>query len=68
MTYQLKNKDKVILEFEVEIKEKSIFDNISYEQKIENVSIYDENLPITINKNDLNNSLRSWIDKRNLIQ
>lgn len=66
MTYQLKNKDKVILEFEVEIKENSIFDNISYEQKIENVSIYDENLPITINKNDLNNSLRSWIDKRKI--
>lgn len=66
MRYLLKNKDDIVLEFEVKSIEAIIFESLTYEQIIESVKILNNNLPITIDKNDIKNSLKSWIDNRKI--
>ena len=66
--YILKNKDKIVLEFEVEtIEEQSIgiIDFQSYRQNINSVRINDVSLlPFGFKKDDLKDELQSWIQNR----
>ena len=67
MNYFLKNKDKNILEFEVKSKEIDDIGGKSYIQYVCNLKILDDlYLPKTLDKNDLENSLKEWISKRKI--
>ena len=69
MKYLLKNKDKVVLEFEVE-KDTKTFEGqtISY-VSLKDASIIDKNaLPKQISQSDLLSSLESWIRHRKVPQ
>lgn len=66
MFYQLKNKDEIILRFEVgDIQTQALGKDIA-EQAVLNVDIWSDNLPRAINKNDLKKSLKSWIENRKI--
>ena len=63
MKYLLKNKDKVVLEFEVALKHSNISNN--FEEYAENIIIKDKNLlPISMDSNNIQKNLLSWIKKR----
>lgn len=65
-TYCLKNKDKIILEFEV-VRTKRVdyyTKKPSVDTKITNVSSHSDLLPLNIDKSDIINSLKTWIDNR----
>lgn len=66
MIYYLKNKDKIILEFKVTNLERKIFDKKTYEQAIVDAEILSDDLPITIDRNGLKGSLKSWIENRKI--
>ena len=66
MFYQLKNKDEIILRFEVgDIQTQALGKDIT-EQAVLNVDIWSDNLPRAINKDDLKKSLKSWIENRKI--
>ena len=66
MFYQLKNKDEIILRFEVgDIQTQALGKDIA-EQAVLNVDIRNDNLPRAINKDDLKKSLKSWIENRKI--
>lgn len=64
--YYLKNKDEIILEFEVVRTKKVDYytKKLSIDTKITNVSLHNDLLPLNIDKNDIINSLKNWIDNR----
>ncbi|MBX7491259.1 transcriptional regulator [Helicobacter turcicus] len=65
MKYLLKNKDKVVLEFEVILKRFSVGDNYKEAKVINAIQIQrEDNIPLQINKENLNSSLTSWIMNR----
>ncbi|WP_181882869.1 transcriptional regulator [Helicobacter sp. MIT 01-3238] len=67
MKYLLKNKDSVVLEFEVSIKESFIqtLQEKSYTNEISDIKIIDKKLlPKSIDIQDLANSLTQWINGR----
>ena len=67
MKYLLKNKDSVVLEFEVSIKESFIqaLQEKSYTNEISDIKIIDKKLlPKNIDIQDLANSLAQWINGR----
>ncbi|WP_299225319.1 hypothetical protein [uncultured Campylobacter sp.] len=66
MFYELKNKDRVILKFEVGAIQTRALGKEIEEQTILNVSLLDDNLPMAIDKEDLKKSLKSWIDNRKI--
>lgn len=66
MIYHLKNKDKLVLEFEVvDIETKALDTKIS-EKAIQRVVVFDDNLPKGIKQSDLAISLKSWIENRKI--
>ena len=63
MKYVLKNKDKIILEFEVALKHSNISNNL--EEYAENIIIKDKNLlPTSMDSSDIQKNLLKWIKKR----
>ena len=63
MKYLLKNKDKVVLEFEILFKHSTISNN--FEECAVNIVIKDENLlPINMDSNNIQKNLLKWIKKR----
>ncbi|RDU59495.1 transcriptional regulator, partial [Helicobacter sp. MIT 14-3879] len=66
MQYILKNKDKEVLRFEVVTKTKEFESGKGFVESIRNVLIYDKILPLTINKKELSNSLKSFIENRKI--
>ncbi|WP_300905200.1 transcriptional regulator, partial [Helicobacter rodentium] len=65
MKYLLKNKDKVVLEFEVALKKYSVGDSYKEARIIDTIKIESEsNLPLQINKKAIKSSLTSWIINR----
>ena len=63
MKYLLKNKDRVVLEFEVSLKHSVISNN--FEECAENIVIKDKNLlPISMVFNNIQKNLLNWIKKR----
>lgn len=66
MFYQLKNKDEIILRFEIgDIQTQALGKDIA-EQAVLNIDIRNDNLPRAINKDDLKKSLKSWIENRKI--
>lgn len=67
MKYLVKNKDKNLIEFEVDIKEFNDIGGKNFIQFLKNAEILDDAyLPKTINKKDLLNSLKKWINTRKI--
>lgn len=67
MFYHLKNKDKTILEFSINAKEYDDIGGKNFKYEVTNITIKDASyLPKTIDINDLNNSLKSWIENRRI--
>lgn len=67
MIYYLKNKDKIVLEFEVISVENSALGATYYTQDIDKISILSDNLPKNIKTDSyesLKTSLISWIENR----
>ena len=64
--YYLKNKDEIILEFEVaRIKRVDYYTKKPFvDTKITNVLSHSDLLPLNIDKSDIINSLKNWIDNR----
>ncbi|MGP1449506.1 MAG: HipA family kinase [Wolinella sp.] len=65
-TYHLKNKDDLILKFEVDSVKTEVFGKTTYEQILISAEILNNRLPITIDKDDLKNSLKKWIEVRKI--
>lgn len=64
-TYYLKNKDKIILQFEIcSIEIDDYLKENQYKQEVKNIQVFSDLLPINLNKNDLQNSLKKWIEHR----
>ena len=64
MKYLLKNKDKVVLEFEISQKQSSLNTNI-FEEYATNIAIKDKGLlPINLDSSDIEKNLLKWIKKR----
>lgn len=64
-TYYLKNKDKIILQFEIcSIEIDDYLKENQYKQEVKNIQVFSDLLPINLNKNDLQNSLKKWIENR----
>lgn len=68
MKYTLKNKDKVVLEFEVEtIVEKGdgTFQSKTTYQTLTDVAVFEKSLlPLTLGKEDIKNKLQTWLGNR----
>lgn len=63
MKYMLKNKDRVVLEFEVKLKHSAISNNL--EEYAENIAVKDKNLlPINMDSSNIQKNLLNWIKKR----
>lgn len=66
-TYYLKNKDKIILQFEIcSIEIDDYLKENQYKQEVKNIQVFSDLLPINLNKNDLQNSLKKWIEYRKI--
>lgn len=64
-TYYLKNKDKIILQFKIcSIEINDYLKENQYKQEVKNIQVFSDLLPINLNKNDLQNSLKKWIENR----
>ena len=67
MKYLLKNKDKVVLEFEVEIDSEILKGQTIHYVSLKNAKIFNENLlPRMVDKTKLLSSLESWIKQRKI--
>lgn len=67
MKYLLKNKDKVVLEFEVEIDSEILKGQTIHYVSLKNAKIFNENLlPRMVDKTKLLISLESWIKQRKI--
>ena len=64
--YILKNKDEVVLEFEVHRKEKTFESGKAFVEELENIVFKDTFLPFGIKKEDLSESLKTWIKNRKI--
>ena len=64
--YILKNKDRVVLEFEVLEKEKEFESGKAIIEYIENINLKSDILPFGIDKTKLSSSLQSWIKNRKI--
>ena len=64
--YILKNKDEVVLEFEVHRKEKTFESGKALVEELENIVFKDTFLPFGIKKEDLSESLKTWIKNRKI--
>lgn len=65
MIYYLKNKDKILLQFEIcNVEIDDYLKEKQYKQEIKNIQVFSDLMPINLDKNDLQNSLKKWIENR----
>lgn len=65
MIYYLKNKDKILLQFEIcNVEIDDYLKEKQYKQEIRNIQVFSDLMPINLDKNDLQNSLKKWIENR----